>query len=187
MDKSRVCREDDVTPEAASELIRSAKAGDRRAFEIVMRPLFGPAYRLAYGMLHAREEAEDAVQEGALRAWTRLESLREGTDVKPWFLAIVANQCRTTLRSRWWSVLRVPSPHRDAYRGTDHVARDLDLRRALKRLPHGDRLALVLRYYLDMPFEEMASVLGVSVQAARSRTHRAVRRLRPDVAVEVAD
>ncbi len=151
-----------------------------------MRPLFGPAYRLAYGMLHAREEAEDAVQEGALKAWRGLSSLREGTDLKRWFLAIVANQCRTTLRSRWWSVLKVTSPNRDPYHTKD-VARDLDLRRALKRLPHGDRLALVLRYYLDMPFEEMASALGVSVQAAKSRTHRAVRRLRPDPALEVVD
>lgn len=175
-----------MTPKTAREL-RSAKAGDRKAFEVLMRPLFEPGWRLAYGMLHDRAEAEDAVQESAFKAWRKMDSFREGADLRPWFLGIVANRCRTILRSRWWSVLKVANPHAGGDAIDDGLVRDLDLRRALKRLPHGDRLILVLRYYLDLPFEEMAAVLGVSEQAARSRTHRAVRRLRPDLAVQVLD
>jgi RNA polymerase sigma factor (sigma-70 family) len=59
------------------------------------------------------------------------------------------------------------------------IAANVDLRRALARLGHDERLLVVLRYYLDMPYEEIAAVLGISVQAARTRVVRAVRRLRP--------
>ncbi len=54
----------------------------------------------------------------------------------------------------------------------------LDLRTELRRLSHDQRLLLVLRYYLDLPYEEVAATLGVSVKAARSRTERALARLR---------
>jgi RNA polymerase sigma factor (sigma-70 family) len=57
----------------------------------------------------------------------------------------------------------------------------MDLRRAVNRLGHDDRLALVLRFYVDLPYEEIAAVLGISEAAARSRTQRAVRRLRPQL------
>jgi RNA polymerase sigma factor (sigma-70 family) len=61
------------------------------------------------------------------------------------------------------------------------IAAALDLRRALRRLGHDERLVVVLRYYLDMPFEEIATTLGISTKAARNRVERAVRRLRPFV------
>jgi RNA polymerase sigma factor (sigma-70 family) len=59
------------------------------------------------------------------------------------------------------------------------IAANLDLRRALGRLGHDERLLVVLRYYLDTPYEEIGVVLGISPQAARTRVVRAVRRLRP--------
>ena len=58
------------------------------------------------------------------------------------------------------------------------VAAAVDLRRALLRLSHDERLIVVLRYYLDMPFEEIATTLGITPKAARNRIERAVHRLR---------
>ena len=140
-----------------------------------------PAYRLAYGMLRDRQDAEDAVQDAALKAWRHRQTFREGADLKPWFFAIVANQCRSSRRSRWTRWLRSSALIIEPDQPKQDVDADLDLRRALSSLGHEDRLVLVLRYYMDLPFEEIAATLGISDQAARSRTHRAVRRLRPEV------
>jgi RNA polymerase sigma factor (sigma-70 family) len=162
-----------------ADLIEAARAGDGSAFAELVRPQYQAAFRVAYGMLHDVAEAEDAVQEAAFKAWKRLSNLREGASLRPWFLAIVANQCRTVSKGRWWSVLKGEPPETQG-RSVD-LAAAVDLRRALRRLGHDERLVLVLRYYLDMPFEEIATTLGISTKAARNRVERAVRRLRPIV------
>src|SRR5712692_6289873 len=92
-----------MTSTAAADLITRAKKGDRSAFDQLIGPLVDQGFRLAYGMLHDREAAEDAVQEAAVRSWRKLGNLRPGTEMRPWFLAIVANQCRTTARGSWWN------------------------------------------------------------------------------------
>jgi RNA polymerase sigma-70 factor (ECF subfamily) len=151
---------------------------DQANFDALLAPLFLPAYRLAFGMLRDRQEAEDAVQESALQAWKHYASFRAGADLRPWFFAIVANQCRTFRRSRWFGLIRHPNPQASTPGIAEELDADLDLRRALNRLGHHDRLVLVLRYYLDLGFDEIATTLRISEDAARSRTHRAVRRLR---------
>src|SRR5262245_39614147 len=88
-------------------------AADTGTFEALMEPLLAAGYRLAYAMLQSPAEAEDAIQEAALRAWAARHRLRPGADPRPWFLTIVANQCRQQRRSRWWSVLKgtdLPEP-----------------------------------------------------------------------------
>ncbi len=167
-----------------AELVQDAKDGDGAAFAELLRPQYDVAFRLAFGVLHDAGEAEDAVQEAAFKAWRRLGNLREGASLRPWFLGIVANRCRDVSRSAWWSVLKVDPPE-TAGPAAD-VAEAMDLRRALRRLGHDDRLVLVLRYYLDMPFEEIATTLGITTRAARSRVERAVHRLRPIVQVQGA-
>lgn len=166
------------------QLIREAKNGDGGAFAELLRPHYDPAFRLALGLLHDTNEAEDAVQEAAFKAWRHLGNLRAGAGLRPWLLGIVANQCRDVSRSSWWSVLKMEPPETAAITGD--LVEAMDLRRALRRLSHDDRLVLVLRYYLDMPFEEIATTLGISNKAARSRVERAVHRLRPIVLVQGA-
>ena len=149
------------------------------AFVDGLRPLLPAAYRLAYGMLQNHHEAEDAVQEATFKAWRARDRLWPDSDLKPWFLTIVANQCRQERRSRWWSVLKQADVSTDGVvdRGasSDDAA---ELRRLLARLPHDQRLILVLRYYLDFSYEDVAHALRISGPAARSRVHRALNKLR---------
>jgi RNA polymerase sigma-70 factor (ECF subfamily) len=98
--------------------------------------------------------------------------------MKPWLLTIVANECRRQRRSRWWSVIRSADDLRDASAEQNVDGRSSDLHRALYRLPEDQRLVLVLRYYLDLSFEEVAVVLKTTTKAAKSRTYRALERLR---------
>lgn len=169
---------------AEAELVLAAKAGDRVAFAELLRPEYGMALRLAGGLLQDAEEAEDAVQDAAFTAWRRIRNLHEGSGLRPWFLGIVSNRCRAMKRNKWWSVSRSEPPEGEAP-ATD-LASSIDLRRALRRISYDERLVLVLRYYLDMPYEEIASTLGISAKAARTRVERAIHRLRPIMHVQGA-
>lgn len=167
-----------------ADLIRDAKRGDGAAFAELIRPHWDTAFRLANALLHDSNEAEDAIQEAAFKAWRRLGNLREGASLRPWFLGIVGNQCRDVSRSRWWAVLKTEPPEVETE--PVDIASAIDLRRAMRRLSHDERFVLVLRYFLDMPFEEIATALGISSRAARSRVERAVHRLRPIVQIQGA-
>ena len=161
------------------DLIVAAGRGDQGAFDALVGPHVDVAFRLAVTMLHDRSEAEDAVQEATLKAWRAMPRLRAGSNVRAWFLTIVANHCRSQRRSRWWSVVRLPDAERHgAGDAGDVVVARTDLARALMRLSPEDRTAVYLRFYEDLPLDEVAAVTGTSLAAARSRVSRAVGRLR---------
>jgi RNA polymerase sigma-70 factor (ECF subfamily) len=151
----------------------TSREGDADAFEAELRPLLAEAVRLATGMLLNAVEAEDAVQDACVRAWRRRANRHEGTDLRPWFLGIVANQCREAMRGRWWRITRTAEPERRIETGSSDPAAVLDLRAALARLPYRRRLVIVLRYYLDLPFEDVAQAAGCSVDAAKALARRA--------------
>lgn len=164
----------------SADLVASARGGDALAFTLLLDPLWEPGYRLAFSMLREREAAEDAVQDAALRAWRGVRKLRpDTTSLRPWFLTIVANQCRSTRRSRWWRVLRFANPPQPANDSGATVEDRLELERALSGLSAEYRLVLALRYYLDLPIDEVAEVLGMTVPATKSRIRRALKSTEP--------
>lgn len=164
-------------------LVGALAFSDEAAFADSIEPLLPIAFRLALAMMRSRVDAEDVVQEAAMRAWQKRRSFRPGAEPRPWFLAIVANECRMALRRR----RRHPA---DELKPADAIAKPADveeadqLRRALSRVGSNDRLVLVLRYYLDLPAEEVARTLGISPVAARVRVHRALARLKPEIEVD---
>ncbi len=161
-----------------ADLIQAARSGDERAFDSLVGPLIEPAYKLAVVLLRDPSEAEDAVQEACLKAWRKLPQLRPESPIRPWFLSIVANHARSLRRSRWWSVLRMDSVPDARHVVGDRVDENLDLDRELAKLPPTDRAVLFLSFSLDLPVGEVGRILGISPQAAKSRVHRAVAKLR---------
>ena len=160
-------------------------SSDRADFLDRLLPLAPAGQRLAYAMLQNAHDAEDAVQEATVEAWRAVDRLREGSPLRPWFLTIVANECRQRRRNRWWSVTKVADLGVIASPGPEADEDIAELRSAMRRLPTGMRLTLVLRYYLDLPFEEIGRVLKCSPKAAKSRTHRALVKLRVEVPEEL--
>jgi len=147
-------------------LIQAARTGDELAFDSLVGPLVDPAFRLAVVFLRDPNEAQDAVQEATLKAWRSLDRLRKDAAIRPWFLSIVAFT-RT-------------EPGID-----ERHDLQIDLDREMGKLPETDRAVLFLFFYLDLPLGEVGRILGISPQAAKSRVHRAVSRLRLGM-VEVA-
>ena len=150
-------------------------------FDGLIGPHLEAGYRTALAILGDPNEAHDAVQESAFKAWRKLYQLDKDRPARPWFLAIVANQCRSQRRSHWWSVIRLPeieSARRDA---PNH---SIDIGRALAKLPREDRLCLFLYFYLDLPLEEVGTVLGLSAGGAKTRVYRAAKKLRPGLEMD---
>ena len=116
-------------------------------FDALIGPHLEAGYRTALAILRDPDQARDAVQESALKAWRKLHQLREGAPARPWFLAIVANQCRSERRGRWWSVIRMPEM---AQAQREVESQTLDIDRELAKLPREDRLALFLYFFSEM-------------------------------------
>ena len=167
-----------AAPALNVDLVTRAKAGDDGAFTALLRPLIPSAYRLAGAMLHDAHAAEDVVQDASLKAWRKVDQLKPGLPMQPWFLGIVANECRSARRTRWWSVVRVADPEPPASNPADSMAAFADLRRAIRRLKHRRRLLLVLHWYLDLPVGEVAAITGSTEDAVKSELSRAIGQLR---------
>jgi RNA polymerase sigma factor (sigma-70 family) len=153
----------------------------RSDFDVVIGPHLDAGYRTALAILRDPDQAHDAVQESAFKAWRKLHQLREGKPARPWFLTIVANQCRSERRRRWWSVIRMPEIETRAH---ESQGDSLDINRELAKLPREERLALFLYFYLDLPMEEVGAVLGVSAGGAKTRVYRAAKKLRPGLEMD---
>ncbi len=175
-----------MADQAEQLLIDRAKQGDRAAYERLLAPALLPATRLALAMLQDRSEAEDVFQEAALRAWRRLRNLRPGARFQPWFIGIVANECREVRRGRWWRLVRVAEVLATEAADESAWLEGEDLRRAVLALPHDQRIAILLHFHLDMTVADVSAVLGISPAGVRTRIKRAVRRLRPAMQVSEA-
>jgi RNA polymerase sigma-70 factor, ECF subfamily len=166
------------------ELAMSRTQTGRADFDALIGPHLEAGYRTALAILRNPDEAHDAVQEAAFKAWRKLGQLHEGKPARPWFLAIVANQCRSERRAHWWSVIRMPEIESAERRRDEGGAQSVDIDRELAKLPRDDRLALFLYFYLDLPLEEVGAVLGLSAGGAKTRVYRAAKKLRPGLEMD---
>ncbi len=147
-----------------------------------------PVYNLAYRMLGNSGEAEEAAQEAFIRAWTRLDSYDPAHKYSTWLLSITSNYCIDQIRKRRTVLLSIDEPlpphpalHSDNHQGPEAQAvaqeqRDL-VQGMLNQLPSEYREAVVLRYWYDMSYEEIAEVQQTTVSAVKSRLFRARRQL----------
>lgn len=167
-------------------MIVSSERGDaiERDFDSLLGPWIETGYRLAVTMLRDPEEARDVVQDSAVKAWRSLPRLRDDTQARAWFLAIVANECRSVMRQRWWGVIRFAERQAVAASPEDAAVQSVDLDRAMSLLSADDRAILHLHFFLDLPLDEVGQVLGISPGAAKTRVYRAAHRLRPGLTQE---
>jgi len=169
-----------------AELIERARRGDALAYEQLVRTYQDVAVRTAY-VIAPSGDAEDAAQEAFMKAYAALSRFRTGAPFRPWLLRIVANEARNRRRSagrREGLALRsaedrrssgaAPSPETAVL---DHEARSA-LVAAVNRLRDADREVIGARYFLDLSEAEAAETLGIPRGTVKSRTSRALDRLR---------
>ncbi len=164
-----------------------AQRGDLDAYEHLVARYTAAAHRAAV-LLGAGDDAEDVVQESFVRAYQKLRWCRAGTAFRPWLLAIVTNLTRNLHRSRRrrealalhaaaLSEQPVIAPDEPAAAAVASDRRAY-LVAALGALDDRDRDVLVCRYLLDLSEAETADALGWPLGTVKSRTSRALRRVR---------
>jgi RNA polymerase sigma-70 factor, ECF subfamily len=187
-------------------LVERARRGDLDAWETLVRTHQGIAFRTAYLLTGNAADAEEAAQDGFLKAYRALGRFRRGAPLRPWLLRIVANEARNRRRSaarRERLALRAAADQgiaRDASGGHVGSARRPGLHRpgdavpspeaallaresqerllaAVERLPEEHRDAVACRYFLELSEEETAAALGIRKGTVKSRLSRALARL----------
>jgi RNA polymerase sigma-70 factor (ECF subfamily) len=169
------------------ELIRRAQRGDAHAYEELVTAYQGIAFRTAYVIARNAADAEEAAQDGFVKAWRALGRFREGAPFRPWLLRIVANEASNRRRSagrRASLALRAaaeepsggaaPSPEAALLTSEQRAT----LLAAVEELPDEQRDVVALRYFLDLSEAEVAETLAIPQGTVKSRTARALERLR---------
>ena len=177
-------------PLEETELVERARRGDLRAWETIVRTHQGIAFRTAYVLTGSAADAEEAAQDGFVKAYRALGRFRRGASFRPWLLRIVANEAHNRRRSaarRERLSLRaaaearpgdaVPSPEAALLRGEARAR----LLAAVERLPDEHRDAIACRYFLELSEEETAAALGIRRGTVKSRLSRALERLRAEL------
>jgi RNA polymerase sigma-70 factor (ECF subfamily) len=159
-----------------------AGAGDEAAFARLVATYHADMARVAFAACGDRELAEDAVQSAWLVAWRKLRSLRDPDRIRPWLLAVTANEARQLVRRRHGPVVEIdveaPGDKRnDPSAGIER----LDLRRALAHLSPDDRALVAMHYVIALSSDELGSAFGTSPSAVRMRLSRIVDRLRKEL------
>ena len=196
--ESKPAGEADLTDSA---LVQRARRGDLDAFDKLVLLYNTLTFRCAYLILRDEDDAAEAVQEGFVRAYRELKSLRSPDKFGPWLLRIIKNEALRSVRVRKrrqeepqdGSGIPVTTPLTAA---DEVVSREtqIDLWNALSLLRPGDRAVVTTRYYLGLNEEEMATVLECPRGTVKSRLHNALKRLRsvierdfPELIPEVAE
>ena len=169
----------------AEAIVRRAAAGDEAAFARLIAEHNAAMARVAYVIVGDRETTLDAVQSAWTIAWRRLGSLRNPEQVRPWLVAIAANEARQQRRrQRRATVVDISEALDRTGSGDPGEGADVvDLERALRRLDVDDRRLLALRFVAGLDSTEIAQHLGLSASGVRSRLSRLIDRLRADLAV----
>ena len=165
------------------ELVQRARAGDDAAFSALVETYQTPIYNLCYRMLGEAGEAEDAAQETFLRAYQQLARYDPARSFKTWLFAIANHHCIDRLRKRrltWLSLDDDLPPHpalNEPGLGPEeaNVRREQTemLQKLLAHLPPDDRAVVVMRYWYDFSYEEIAEATAATVSSVKSRLHRA--------------
>jgi len=181
-----------VAEQTERQLIAQARTGNTYAFDALVADYAPRVYRLALRMLGDAEEAEDVLQETMIRAYRGLGAFRGDAAFGTWLYAIAARVCLTRRQAARHRPEQVPYDELRMVAGD--AAEQVLMReagdrvqRALNELTPRDRLLLVLRFVEELSHEEIARVMGWSVENSRTRLLRAKRAFRDRYQKEMTD
>lgn len=164
------------------ELVDRAREGDREAFASIVDAMLDRSHEVARRILGESHLAQDATQQAMLSIWRDLPKLRDTARFEAWAYRILVHACYAEASRARRSLPDLAAPDAPAaatVSGGYGAVIDRDqLERAFARQRVEHRAVLVLRYYLDLPVDEVASALEVPVGTVKSRIHHALRGMR---------
>ena len=164
----------------------AARSGDRHAFGRLVESYSRPVFNLTYRMLGNAQEAEDAAQETFLRAWSRLEQYDTDHKFSTWVFSIANHYCIDRLRKRRMVQISIDdNPVLQNLEGDDPLPehttlsreQSVEIQQLLGQLDADYRTPLILRYWENLSYEEIAASMELTVPAVKSRLFRARQRV----------
>ncbi len=164
-----------------------ASRGDEAAFAHIVQAHHADMTRVCFAICGDLDLADEAVQAAWPIAWRKLGTLHDPARLRPWLVAIAANEVRQMLRhQRRRTLVEISMPSANPADALDPAARagDLDLADAFSRLSADDRTLLALRYVAGFDSTELGRATGRSASGTRARLARLLDRLRSELADE---
>jgi len=170
-----------VAEPSDDELVARSREGDQQAYGKLVERYQAAVIRRALAILRDPSAAEDAAQEAFVRAYTYLKSYDNQHRLYTWLARIVTNVCLSQLSAREWQTL--PLDHALAVPSESLLDDDPELaalarertqklQRAVAGLPAKYRDVLILRYWHDLAYEEIARLTSQSLGAVKTQLHR---------------
>jgi RNA polymerase sigma-70 factor (ECF subfamily) len=161
--------------------------------EAMLDRYYANLHYLAYSILGDADEADDAVQEGLIRALGRIDRYRPGSNMKAWLSSIVVNNCRDRIRRHQarqrlndglqWIFRSRPSRKSPEDRGVNKEAKST-LWSSVNKLGDKHRLPVILRYVHDLSVREISQILNIREGTVHSRLHYACRYLGRQLSID---
>ena len=167
-----------------AELIGRCLEGDRGALLELVRAYEKMVYSVVYRMLGDPEDAKDAAQETFLKVFESLPYFRGESKLSTWIYRIALNECTARSKRRavqmqeGMAIGDIPDSRPSALEAIEKEERDRLVRSAIAQLPEKYRAVIVLRYFEELSYEEMAEVLLLPVGTVKARLFRAREMLR---------
>jgi RNA polymerase sigma-70 factor (ECF subfamily) len=175
----------DMAGNGEQVLLRRVQKGDLDAYGVVIQEHQGPVFNVCLRILGNRQEAEDLTQEAFLRAYRNISHYDPERPFGPWMRTLAANLCYNHLQKA--SLERVPlederdhlpdHPHKNPEALLELSQEHRQLYRAIWQLPANQRVALELRHFQDLTYQEMAREMELPLNTIRSHLYRARRKL----------
>jgi RNA polymerase sigma-70 factor, ECF subfamily len=168
-------------------IISAILDGDADAYAMLVNRYQQPIFNLAYRMTGSQADAADLTQDAFIKAYEQLYRFREGKKFFPWLYTIALNHTRNFLRKTKTRQI-ISSADCDLHSDSHYAAQEEDricgrldsqrLQRALIALPWEYREAVILRYREELPMEDIATALSISLSGAKMRVYRGLKKLR---------
>ncbi|HOJ04802.1 MAG TPA: sigma-70 family RNA polymerase sigma factor [Bacteroidota bacterium] len=178
-----------MTQSDDERIIEACRHGDRRAFNELVRGNQQRVYRVVRRIVQDPDDAMDITQDVFVRAYQGLDGFRGGSKIFTWLYRIAVNLSINHVKSgrvrRFFRFDREDGEYVDHAPGIHEGLEREEIRRSIERaiaaLPAKQRAVFVLRYYEELPYEDIAGMLGTSVGGLKANYHHAMKKIEEKV------
>ena len=176
---------DSMTRQRDADIIASSRAGDRTAFNQLVRSYQERVYWVVRRIIRDHDDTLDITQEVFIRAYEKLESFRGDAQVFTWLYRIAVNLSLNHVRKqRVRSFFSITEREEMLVDDRSHPVEDVErselrglIERAVDTLPDKQRAVFVLRYFEELPYDEISKILNTSAGGLKANYHHAVRKI----------
>lgn len=165
------------------ELIKKAKAGDKKAFTELIKMIENDLYRIARTRLSDDYDIKDAIQETMINTYKHLNNLKDNTNFKSWIIKILINECNKIYRkkSRKDKLIDKVNFEKSLNNGTDYIGdsiSNMDFKILIEKLDYQERLIVTLFYNSKYSCNEISEILTMNTNTVKSKLRRAKEKIK---------